>query len=176
MLNAKQNKMQKVLAHTIIIDRAGGKNFFQIRLPQDIRRIIGIETGLLVRNPMPILPYDALERFRHRRNILIGRLKLQLLNHLDFFYSKDIIDRDSSEQTAEIEYIPQIDEKLGTLLNPPIINNWEPFRWIYAPKREEDTVICEGTTVVKGIYEDVFARDYGLSADYTISIFLWYET
>lgn len=171
--------MQQALVYTTIIDKAGGLFHFQIRLPQDTKKIIGIETGLSIRNAFPDFAKPVLpERFRPERNILMGRLKLQSLNSADFFYTKDIFDNDYNEGKAEIAYIPVLlNPKQGEWgFNPPIENGFDAYRWIHAGRKEEEKMDLCSSGVIKGIYNDAVGKDYSLLPDYTIKIYCWLET
>lgn len=110
--------MERVTAHIIPIKRKGEWNYFQVRLPKDAKKIIGIETGLKIQdeqlnvfeeevNPasppieraslIKIQPAFFLddgdptnERFAIGRNTLMGELILQSLDDANIFYAKEI--------------------------------------------------------------------------------------
>jgi hypothetical protein len=169
--------MEQAFVYTTIIDRAGGQFHFQIRLPHDTKRIIGIETGVSIRNGLPDFPVNVTERFRAERNVLIGRLKMQSLNNADFFFAKDIVERDNSVRKAEIAYIPI---NPGSKIDPPnfvvpIVNGWDAYRWIHTARNEEDNMLLTSSNVIRCFYRDIVGKQFSLQPDYTLKIYIWYE-
>jgi hypothetical protein len=114
--------MENVTVHTIPITKKGEWKYFQVRLPKDAKKIIGIETGLIITDELPadtevasdivVMQRSSLisidpgliaeppknfedgKRFGIERNRLMGELKLQSLDTANIFYTKDIVEED----------------------------------------------------------------------------------
>jgi hypothetical protein len=125
--------METLTAYSILITKKGEWKYFQVRLPKDAKKIIGIETGLIITDKLPaytgvaneivVLQRSSLisidpgliaeppkgfkdgERFSKQRNRLIGELKLQSLDTANIFYSKDIVEEDRNMGNDNIRIV-----------------------------------------------------------------------
>ncbi len=82
---------EQVIIQTIGIRRRSQQNFFQVKLPRDTHRIIGIETGLIIQDS-PIYAFSILlaNPGVTERNNLMGVLQLKANGRPDIFYAKEI--------------------------------------------------------------------------------------
>ena len=110
---------EEVIIQSIGITKKKEQTFFQVKLPRDTHKIIGIETGLyiLAAPPNLFVPLQDNSGFI-RRNNMIGILQLQTNGKANIFYSKEIFERDINIGAGEIKIIPDQpnkEEKLAVL-------------------------------------------------------------
>lgn len=171
--------MERVTAHIINITRRGEWNYFQVRLPKDARKIIGIETGLKLIDEIPDEYYGAYEaRFRIRRNELIGDIKLQSLDDANIFYAKEIWadDRNANADSVVInDYSPPAERRIAFLkVDPPDL--WQPdFPWMHSSKLEEDGVLLCHNPIITGVYKDAVGKKYETDFSYKVLLYIWYD-
>ncbi|HMT75921.1 MAG TPA: hypothetical protein PKA77_17740, partial [Chitinophagaceae bacterium] len=82
---------EQVLIQAIGINRRSQLNIFQVKLPRDTHKIIGVETGLLIQDspPFAFSPLQAGSGLIERNN-LMGVLQLKANGRPDIFYAKEI--------------------------------------------------------------------------------------
>lgn len=97
---------EQVIIQAISISKRGQQNFFQVKLPRDAHKIVGIETGLNVLNVSGyFIPAQELSKLV-RRNNLMGVVQLRVSEKPDIFYSKEIFEKDINIGAGEIKIIP----------------------------------------------------------------------
>jgi hypothetical protein len=151
---------EQVIIQTISINKRSQQNFFQVKLPRDTHKIIGIETGLNVLNvPGYFIPAKELSKLI-RRNNLMGVVQLRANTKPDVFYSKEIFERDMNIGADEIKNIPtpQVDEwkerEISLMATALLIS----LTGHTAAKREEDPLDICGCTVINGQYKDAIGE------------------
>ena len=176
---------EKVIVAPLRIIAAGQICHFQVRIPRDAKRIIGIETGLLYSPPQGGAQPSI---FQFTADTFLGDLRLQSCEDTNIFFAEDIYGRDNNlgfgDFAAALSPLPRLPE-------------------IYSYKREEFMVNTYGTTtVIKGIYRDrqqggttggqvggiqpIGIQSVGINpidplpnphpfSAYTVNIYLWYE-
>jgi hypothetical protein len=183
---------EKVIITKLPISQPGQIQHFQVKIPRDAKRIIGIEVSAQYMNmqtaggPQPIIgigfnapshySYMSLERKAMGRNIFtitpdlfLGDVRLQSCEDTNVFFAEDVY---------------YTDENLGfgdfSIRTP----RFRPSTETHGYKRHECVVNTNGeTTILKGIYRD---RQKGAQANvnsltgqiffqYTANIYVWYE-
>ena len=175
---------EQAVIQTLLVKRKKEYRYFQIHLPGDTKRIIGVETGLIAKDVFPAYDsYQTILTRQIRRNRLVGRLQLQAFEASNFFYSKEIFDRDINASLGEI--VP-----LRT--NLPIKTN--PFRevtvnrliqsgthffnyrgWSHGGRQEEDPLDVTGVKVINGWYRDYLGDYHNRDIQYTLMVYVWIE-
>lgn len=172
---------EEVIIQSIGITKKKEQSFFQVKLPRDTNKIIGIETGLyILAAPLySFVPPEDNSGFI-RRNNLMGVLQLQTNGKPDIFYSKEIFERDLNIGEAEIKIIPgqpKQEEKVALLkVEPPDGNSFDFFTcWTHGSKREEDPLNICGCTLINGQFKDAVGEYFGTDISYKIILYIWIE-
>ncbi len=147
------------------VSRMGELIAFQVTLPRDTRRIIGLEyeARIVIGEYIPYVsrePFD-LEGdpyFKRTKNKLIGRLSLRNDGCEGLFFQGDLIDDRNKAQHEGIH---------GLLFSP------EP--WVQSRKREEfGFSVSEG--LIEGFFEDGLYGQYEYNGmQYDLYLYLWIE-
>lgn len=166
---------EQVIIQSLSISKRGQQNFFQIKLPRDTHKIIGIETGLYLLNvPGNFIP--ALEQsMLMRRNNLMGVVQLRVNTKPDVFYSKEVFERDINIGVDEIKIIPPqvTGERKG---EQPDGNSFDYFtHWTHGSKREEDPLNICGCAVINGQYKDSIGEYFQTDVNYKVMLYIWIE-
>lgn len=166
--------METLTAYPISITKQGEWKYFQVRLPKDATKIIGIETGFIVKDEIPKdVPEGISERFGVQRNRLMGELKLQSLDTANIFFAKDIIEQDRNMDSDAIR-ITEPPNPRRIITPPPVI--WEPsFPWKHGNKMEEDGLLMLHNPVIAGIYKDAIGKHYGYAIHYKVMLYIWHS-
>ncbi|GGA89969.1 hypothetical protein [Puia dinghuensis] len=148
-------QQQEVIAYTIPVTRQGQKAYFQIRMPHNLRRIIGVEWGMLPdqgERGLPPSPIDP--HFQFQPNELFGKLVLQAPGCGGIFYQDDLV-KDKNIH---------LDENIG-------FRNWTPALWTHNRKKAEWELSLPHTDFVEGYFWNQRTDDDA----YFVHIYLWIE-
>lgn len=172
---------EEVIIQTITISKRSQQNFFQVKLPRDTNKIIGVETGLYLLNaPQYFIPAQELSMLI-RRNYMIGGVQLRANTKPDVFYSKEIFERDINTGVGEIKIIPPpvVSEERNPLrfINvQPDGNYFDYFtHWTHGAKREEDPLNVCGCTIINGQYKDAIGEYFQADVNYKVMLYIWIE-
>ena len=174
-----------VIIQSIGITKKKEQIFFQVKLPRDTHKIIGIETGLFVESALPgFIPNIQGNANMIRRNGLIGTLQLQASGKPNLFYAKEIFDKDINIGVNELKIVPPevINERLIEPMRlkaddvPDEGNNFSDFTiWSHGTKREEDPVNVCGCQIINGQFKDTVGEYYETNIQYKIILYIWIE-
>jgi hypothetical protein len=141
-------KEEAIVASLSITKPKEVKNF-QIRLPYDASRIVGVEFGAIRTFYAEIGSYVDPEwwEFPNTNDLLfqvkptktVGEFALQTLGTENIFYRDEMKDKDSNIFWADFS-------------KPAIINQFK--EWTHFSKRVEVNVEVDGNTIVEGCYKD----------------------
>ena len=173
---------EQVLIQAIGINRRSQQNFFQVKLPRDTHKIIGIETGLLIQDSPPdaFSPLQAGSGLIERNN-LMGVLQLKANGRPDIFYAKEIFERDLNIGAGELKvfpYDPPNERRLGLrrIFVPPDGNSFDFFpSCTHGTRREEDPLNICGCTVINGYFKDSIGEVFGYDVSYKVMLYIWIE-
>lgn len=167
-------KRARVIIKEIAITKQGEIRNFQIKLPKNVKRIIAVETDVLMLSALDIpipaavgvgLPLPGGEAQAHylrwtaKTNPVLGKLKLQSMERANIFF----------EAWLHFMYYDGGMDERGRIfpVSPYTLNaNWYPKK-VFAPLE---------TTIVKGFYEDNIGKRLATDLNYTIKVFVWVET
>ena len=173
---------EQVLIQTINVSRRYQQVFFQLKLPRDTHRIIGVETGLYIldANPYFFTPTKN-DMGLIRSNTMMGTLQLQSNGNTDVFYSKEIFERDINTGRAELKQFvsqggPEAPIAFLLVNNPPDGNDFDFFNsWTHGSKREEDPVSVCNCSVINGWFKDAAAAIINTDIHYQVMLYIWIE-
>ena len=173
---------EQVIIQPISISKRGQQNFFQVKLPRDTDKIIGIETGLIIQDS-PIYAFSILlaNPGVTERNNLMGVMQLKANGRPDIFYAKEIFERDLNIGAGELRVFPndQPNERRLLLLRPRIPPDGNSFGFspscTHGTKREEDPLSICGCTVINGYFKDSIGEVMGYDLIYKVMLYIWIE-
>lgn len=153
---------EQAVVHRILITRLGEKVFFQVRLPRDAHRVIGLEydacksegNGYVSRLAFG---WEGDTSFKRRKNKLIGRLTLRNSGCEGVFYQGDLI-----EDRNEWQY-----EGIAAL-------GYTPRVWMLSTKRLETSFNVNGG-LIEGYYEDHYGFGEYTELMYELRLYFWIE-
>jgi hypothetical protein len=162
---------EEIILHREYIQKLGQQKHFQIELPFDIKRIIGIETGvfryatgiaLYGGNPAEEPASDPIEQlFKISYNDPVGSLTLHTSDKPGIIYQGEIKQTDFSSKWA--------DYSMG--LYGDLFDQFSHDR-----KRYEDVFIADLCTPrINGYYKDCWGEHYSYHVEYELLIYLWIE-
>jgi len=164
---------EEVITQTIRILQLGEMKYFQIRLPEDTLRIIGIETSYnhFIESTTPPSDFtsgnsasrteDIAAPYKIDDNLKLGDLYLISTGIEHVFYAETI---------QEKEYGYGVGDFPGNFMFP----SWQGA--ILGIKREELSVsVFSKTSVIEGWYKDIRTSAEPERLAYRIKIYLWIE-
>ncbi len=173
---------EQVIIQSITISKRNQQHCFQIKLPRDTQRIIGVETGLsvLYAPPYSFTPL-VVNSLLTQQNNMMGVLQLQTNGRPDIFYSKEIFERDLNITAGEIKIFPQQEvQELNIAAlkvdTPPDGNSFDFFTgWTHGTKREEDPLnICD-CTLINGQFRNTIGESFAMDINYKVTVYIWVE-
>jgi len=145
---------EEVIVCSLSIKQLGQKVYFQIPLPCDTKRIIGLEFGIMPDEGSTSLPCTEINPFfQIVENEPIGRLVLQVPSCERLFYQADLI------KDNNIHY----GENINHLCLPKL--------WTHGRKREEVSVSVFSADFVEGFFVNKKYDD----DEYDLHLYLWLE-
>lgn len=168
---------EKVILTAFAITQPGQIKHFQVKIPRDAKRIIGIEASASRTEPVQTTggisggggpaggggtggtgfanPFGLLLN----QDTLLGEFRLQSCGSANIFYAGTLFLGDNNEGQGYFSSIPQ----------------FTPKEFTHSPKRTEDKVNEDGSaTLLKGIYRDGQSAAAG-GYTYTVKIYVWVE-
>lgn len=142
---------------------------FQISLPCDTSRIIGVEWGAKrtfyaetgnYSDPEWIgfgNNYDS--KFQVKPNKTFGELTLMTLGYENIFFRGEFKNKDSNVFWADF--------------TNPVMNQFK--EWTHSSRREETDINVQGSSIIEGCYKDRWGIVNELIVRYTIHFFIWIE-
>lgn len=168
---------EQVVITGIRVTKAGQVKHFQVKLPKNTTRIIGVELGgrwlTETKGDAPIPAEVIKEKTRvevlavegtpsslfFKRNLLIGEIKLQSCEEANIFYAADVL----------------VDNNIG-LGDYSQKKLWRPSVFTHQTQALEERVIVDGdSTIIQGVYKDRYTEQTKLSPNYLINLYVWTE-
>ena len=155
---------EEVIVHRLFIERAGQVTAFQVRLPKDTSRIIGLEYNArkIYGEPEDIIiheggAYTGGASFVVKSNKTIGQLSLGNFNCAGLFYQGDLIE---NRNAAHLEGIASL--------------QYTASPWIQSTKREEICFCVTGHTI-EALFKDSYGAGEYDYLEYELSLYFWIE-
>ncbi len=171
---------EQVVVTSIRITKPGQVKHFQVKLPKNTTRIIGVELGgrsLALSNDDGTLPH-ATEAVKmelvkavpfevtaevksplFKRSLLVGEIKLQSCEEANIFYAADL----------------QGDNNIGYGDFSQNLS-WTPTAFTHQTQAFEERVIVDGnSTIIQGVYKDRYSEQTKLTPNYIVNLYVWTE-
>ena len=142
---------------------------FQIRLPCDTNRIIGVEwgairtfyaeTGNYIDPEWWGFPNTNDPLFQVKPNKTFGELTLMAMGHENIFFRDELKNKDSNIFWADF--------------SKPVMNQFK--EWTHSRRREEIEINVKGSSILEGCYKDRWGIVNELIVRYTLHLYLWIE-
>lgn len=158
---------ERVIIQVLQISRKGELQHFQVRIPRDAARIIGVETGVRVLSQTELgwvrLLYGKYKwddnAFAFYKTMLMGDVRLQSCEQSNLFYAGEVYER-------------EINLGAGDFTS----RQWPVKEWTHGLKREEVMAEASGdTTILQGTYRDRIGEHLNMHVKYEVKIYVWYE-
>lgn len=165
---------EKVIIYPVLITKKGEIKSFQIKLPSDVKTIIGIESTVkgidslaaakaIAPSPLSLPdPYasgSAGGIFQFQLTPLAGELRIQSRGPSNLFYTKDVKLSDANVGFGDFS------------LN----SAWRSQAWSHGDKFFEDEVLVDDdSNVLSGTYRDKFGETLGHDFSYRVNVYVWY--
>ena len=148
---------QEAIVQSFIIERKGQMHQFQILLPRDTNRIIGLEYGVTEKYEEPDVPVDPNENaLLFLRNKVIGNIILRTNGCEGIFYQGDLIEDSNihfGETIAPVAAMP----------------------WSHGRKKHEVELSIKENRIVHGFFKDYLGSGGYTSIYYRLNLYLWIE-
>jgi hypothetical protein len=182
---------ERVIIKPISITKKGEIQFFQIRIPRDAERIIGIETGLsrtgkgfseYVRRG-EIYAAAALAPVAAQVVAIKVPVPVPAPRNTGFpvRFQRDSLIGELKLQSLEkanvffSEDVYESDRNIG-FADFSATRFFEPSPWTHEFKRFEETVVVNGiTTLVGGYFKDRIGEQFKTNLSYQVNVYVWYE-
>ncbi len=150
---------ERVMVKQIPITKAGQIAIFDIKVPREVNKIIGIETGLRWISgsiPKEVTLTSVIDTLRFNRNITLGDLTFKSFDNAHLFYSEEI------KLHRSYSY--------GDFTAP----NFLPKPYTHQTLLQEDTISLDGAiTLAQGMYKDTYQSEAPFA--YTVIVYVWLE-
>ena len=160
---------EEAIVTTLSITKPKEIKNFQINLPGDANRIIGVESGAIrtfyaetgnyVDPEWWAFPNTNDLLFQVKPNKSIGEFTLQTLGTENIFFKGEMKDKDSNIFWADF--------------SKPDINQFT--EWTHSRRREEVEVNVKSNSIVEACYKDRWGILNELVVRYTFHLYLWIE-
>jgi hypothetical protein len=158
-----------VIVSTLSVTKPREIKNFQIALPCDAGRIIGVEWGAIRSFYAVTGNYTDPELwgfpnmndplFQVKPNKVIGEISMQTLGPENVFFRGEIKDKDSNIFWADF--------------SNPVINQFK--EWTHRRRMEEMEINVDNNTIVEVCYKDRLGIINAVFALYTVHLYLWVE-
>ncbi len=163
---------ERVIIIPIRITKAGQQYSFQHRLPRTSANVIGIETGVNIKSVLPA--QAATEDFK--RNVLLGRLQLQMVGLPNLCWCSEIFAEDSNTGFGELPrpygFVPLLPSDPKDP-QPTGRHFYQLHDCTHGTKKEEDPLNICGSRIICGIYRDTAGLQFTHPVHYRINLYVW---
>lgn len=152
-------KREGVIITTFLIEKQKQVKLFQVKIPREAEKIIGVEMSFLwLEGVPPLVPSSTIWQLPMtvNRNILLGELKLQSYEKANVFYAGELAvnqNLDFADFTSQ-SFIPKI--------------------YSHQYQLNEDPVMVSGsTTILQGVYRDKLSEYQATRYRYIVKVYIW---
>lgn len=152
---------EEAIVKSLFISRIGERQHFQVILPRDTKKIIGLEYGTTEKNgeplPSPTLAIDSdtLKLFANRK---IGSLTLKAAGCEGIFFQDNLVDDNNAH----------FGENITSVI-------WQAEKWAHGTKRHEMEFCITENSIVYGFFHDSWGVGQFQTLNYKLNLYLWIE-
>jgi len=160
--------IQDVIVQKLYISKQGERHYFQINVPRQAEKIVGVELGAFLQTEI-FLPDRSLSVnnwLSIKRNKLLGDVQLQMPNQLNFFFTGELIQEDSNVGVTDFVKIRR---------RPPQRVYWESRQFTHGGRKELDEIITSNERVIYGCFKDEIGKTEQMNIDYTVLLYVWFQ-
>lgn len=173
---------ESVIVTKLSIKLKGERKHFQIKLPSDIKSVIGIEYSVRVIDMWPLPPVEPPREIedptgviivipaeddshiaiktRYKPNQFVGELRLQSYDLLNWFYAADVFANDVNLNLTDVSDL-----------------NFRIKEYTHGIPRHEEIMIIPGvSTLIQGWFLDAMGKQYDQNLRYEVGIYVWIKT
>jgi hypothetical protein len=150
---------ESCIVERLFIERIGKKVYFQISLPINTKKVIGLEFGANGSSGVLLPSPSAAEVGSHAilSNKAIGKISLQVSGKENIFFQKTIVE----------------DRNIG--MGEFFSTGLPCSNWSHGRKREEWPVDVEEHTMIEGLFQDSWGEGEFEWLQYTFNLYVWIE-
>lgn len=154
---------ESVIVTSFTITKPGQNKLFQVRVPREVKHLLGVEMGFNWLSgsfpPPPQAPDPWALQLGLRRNIYLGELKLQSYEQSNLFYTGELTESMNHDQGdfSSGHFLP-------TAFSHKMLSH------------ETEAIVSGKTTIIQGAYRDRMNSSINGSYKYTVHLYLWTES
>ena len=173
---------ESVIVTKLSIKQQGERKHFQVKLPSDIKSIIGIEYSVRLVDMWPLPPVESPRevinpdgtislilpdddstvaiKSKFKANQFVGELRLQSYDQMNWFYAADVYANDVNLNLCDVSDL-----------------NFRVKEYSHGIPRYEEVMVIPGiSTLIQGWYLDAMGKQYNQNLRYEVGIYLWITT
>ena len=172
--------MQDVIVQRLNISKQGERHYFQINVPRQAEKIVGVELGAFLNAPVFLedRSLSANKWLSIKRNRLLGEVQLQTPNQPNFFFTGELVQEDRNIGVADFIQTGESREVELTRLRidpPPQKNYWKSQQFTHGGRKEVDEILTNNERVIYGCFKDVIGKTEQKNINYTVLLYLWFQ-
>ncbi len=165
-MNSQINMIQDVKIRRLHIRKQGERHYFQINLPRQAERIVGIELGAFFRTAIAKRGDQKSDYLLTvKRNRVCGEVQLQTTGRSNFFFTGQLVQEDINDRFTVMS--PYEGKVLPAL--------WNSSSFSSGGRKELDEVLLEKEKIIYGCYKDAVGKSEGKDFEYTVLLYVWFE-
>ena len=172
--------IQDVIVQRLHISKQGERHYFQINVPRQAEKIVGLELGAFLNAPVFLKDRSLSSNnwLSIKRNRLLGEVQLQTSNQPNFFFTGELVQEDRN--IGVTDFIKTGKEKPVELNRlridpPPQKNYWRSQQFTHGGRKELDEILTDNDRVIYGCFKDVIGKTEKKNINYTVLLYLWFQ-
>ena len=158
--------IQDVKIQRIHIRKKGERHYFQMNLPRQAERIVGIELGAFFKTAIKKRRYQKFDYLLGvKRNRVCGEMQLQTTGRSNFFFTGQLIQEDINDRFTVMS---PYEAKVLPML-------WNSTSFSSGRRKELDQVLIENEKIIYGCYKDGLGIEQEKDFEYTVMLYVWFE-
>ena len=186
---------EKVIVQRLHINKAGEHHYFQINVPREAEKVVGIQSGVSMLTN--VFLQDRSLSSNHwlsiKRDKLIGEIQMQTANSSNFFYRGEVVQEDINVGVTDFIQPPRpvvsefedvllphsaLEDNISSVLHFEkrrgiIKNYWRSHQFTHGSKTALDVVMIDNQNVIYGCFKDVIGRTEQKNISYIIQVYVW---
>ena len=158
--------IQDVKIQRLHIRKQGERHYFQMNIPRQAERIVGIELGGFFRTIMTVRSSQKSDYLLSvHRNRVCGEMQLQITGRAGFCFTGQLVQEDVNDRFTVMS---PYEAKVLPML-------WNSTSFSSGGRKELDEVLIVNEKVIYGCYKDVVGKAEMKDHEYTVLVYVWFE-